>query len=620
MAFCLLPRHVERFKQGLKSGEISPEKLNGMTSAERRAYLSKFVGDKAAPKVNALFESKLLLANRKAGMVAWAQSLIGTPKEVRRDLVSRIEKMDERILDPKTEAEFLQDLASQKVGGEVTYAEAEKITELSGKIEEAKAKDLTVRENRIEYGNQILKLEDYLAELVPANKNIAANVLNLPRTLMSTLDLSAPLRQGWGMQSRPQFFSAFKEMFKYAVSERRYNDLMADIITRPSYDLMKSSGLRITKLTDKLSQREEAMMSSLLDKVPGIRGSTRAYTGFLNKLRADTFDALVKAAELAGEDVSRGSKPAKDIAATVNDFTGSGALPGGRAADAAVPFLNAFFFSPRKIAATVNMLRPDKFVAASPTARKAAMRQLFGAVAATAVVNGFSTMLGGETEKDPRSSDFGKVKVGDTRYDVTGGNGNYATLLARLYTGQTKSTATDLVSDLGAGFNQDTRGDVLVKWARNKLSPVASFAADWLYGENAVGEPFDVAKEAKEMAVPLGIQTMFELFRDDPKNLLLGSILSTLGVGVQTFSSDVNWNDNMGAELTQFREKVGQEKFDAANEEFNELYKAGFDKLTSTPKYEGLSNEDKAKEITNLKSKVRDEVFRKNRFHYKQKK
>ena len=56
MSFCLPTEFVNKFIDALKSGAIDPEKLSKMTSADRREYLGKIVGEADAREVNALFE------------------------------------------------------------------------------------------------------------------------------------------------------------------------------------------------------------------------------------------------------------------------------------------------------------------------------------------------------------------------------------------------------------------------------------------------------------------------------------------------------------------------------------------------------------------------------------
>jgi hypothetical protein len=110
-----------------------------------------------------------------------------------------------------------------------------------------------------------------------------------------------------------------------------------------------------------------------------------------------------------------------------------------------------------------------------------------------------------------------------------------------------------------------------------------------------------------------------EIAKDDPDNAFLKSLPLPF-VGGNTYdNAEKDWNDDMGAELTQFRDKVGQDEFDEANAEYNERYGAAQDALVASDSYQSKSDEDKAKELAKLKGKVRDDVFREHGFHYKKK-
>lgn len=549
--FCLPPLQSKKFISALKDGSITPEKLTSFESSEaRREFLSEFVGAENAKEVNTLIESKMLLKDFKTGLVSGIKKMTGLQPAQKNDIISKVEKMS-HLLDPKSQEDFLQDIASKKLGADVTFEEAKKITDLSHAIQEARSK-VTItpgdylkgketseqKKDRLAYGEQIRTLSDYLDSLNPkVNKNVISNIANIPKTAMSTLDFSAPFRQGWGMISRPQFWKAFPKMFKYAFSKKAYNTLQADILSRPTYDLMKKSGLRISVLADKLSQREEQFMSTLLNKVPGVKASERAYVGFLNKVRADVFDNLIASAELRGEDIGIHSQTIKDIAHVVNDFTGSGNIGTNDKYSNAVPALNASFFSPRKISATVNMFNPERYLNPniSKTARLAALRQLIGSVAATSTILGLLALNGEKVESDPKSSDFGKVVNNKTHFDLTGGNGTFLVLLSRLITNKTKSTTTGKIKDLGIGYKPTTRADLTLKFARNKLSPIGSLFADWLYGSDSMGKPFDASSELLNRVKPLIISDLKTLIHDDPNNAILGTVANMFGIGIQTY-------------------------------------------------------------------------------------
>lgn len=615
--YCLPKQIAENFKKMLVSGEINPLELSNMSSGERRKFFTEFLGENNAKNVNTLFERKLLQKNRTKAMISWAKEVTGIKPEVRRDLVAKIERMAQdpkgNILDPKTEEAFLQDLASSKLGLDVTFEEAQEITRLSGEVTAAKeaAGDMKTFDSRIEYGNKLIDMYDYTATLKPpmGTADQIANVANVPRAIMATLDLSAPGRQGWGMISRKQFWKNLKPMVKSFVSEKAFREIQADIITRPNYRSMKRANLKLTSLGDKLSEREEAFMTNLLDNLPGVRGSERAYTGFLSKLRADMYDDFLRKAQLAGEDIAIGSKTTKDLAMVVNNFTGAGKM--GKV-DQSVPILNSLFFSPRKIAATVNMFNPVNYLnpKISKTARVEAFKNLMGMVGASSTVMGIAHMLGADIETDPRSSDFGKVKIGDTRIDVSGGNAGYLTLLSRLATNKTKSTITGITKDLGGGFGSRTRGDVAVKYLRNKLSPVASFFADWLYGTDAIGAPFEVTKAIINRLMPIIVSSTIETMKEgDTQGAIIAGIADFVGFGGNTYNASEDWNRKETKQMLELKREVGQEKFDEINEDFNEKFISTLNELQKDPDYLSMSDDEKSKEISRWKSNLKKEAI-----------
>lgn len=565
MAKCLLPSEIENFKKALKNKELSLADLLNLPTSQLIKKLEPYAGTNARD-VAQLIEEKLILKNKIQGLKNAISQLSETgrwdPKrraEVAEELARYRQEQLDRIHNPKQgekaletlqenaqikERESIERIAKKAVGTkELTDEQIAKIVELVEKTKELSEADMSIEENRIAYGRSLLELEDYKNELwktTPNTRSIMLEILNAPKTLESSLDFSAPFRQGWGMMSRPEFYKAFGTMFKSAWREEDFKNSMAEILARPTYEKMKSSGLRIVKLNGKMSEREEAIMSSVFEKIPGFRGSNRAYTIFLNKVRADVFDKLIAAAELAGEDVSKGSQATKDIAGVINNFTGSGVMGKNDRFAGAVPFLNGLLFSPRKVAATLQIMNPVNYIDPniSPTARKAAARQLFGSLTITATILGLATMFGAETEQDSRSSNFGKLIIGKNHHDFTGGNGTYAVLLARLLSGKYKSSTSGRISDLTKpGFGKQTRLDVTETFLRNKLAPIPSAFANFLAGENTVGEPFEIKKEIYNKFVSLSIQDLVNMIQEDvPINIIfLSMILSSFGAGVSTY-------------------------------------------------------------------------------------
>jgi hypothetical protein len=276
-------------------------------------------------------------------------------------------------------------------------------------------------------------------------------------------------------------------------------------------------------------------MSTLLDKIPGINASQRAYTGFLNKLRIDVFDDLLKKAEIAGEDIGVGSPVLEDLAKVVNNFTG-GARVGK--IEGAVPALNAAFFSPRKIVSTLNILNPINYVnpAISPTARKAAIRNLIGSVSISAGLISLANLLGSDKpETDTRSTDFGKIKVGDTRLDVSGGNATYATLISRLLTQQTKTQSGD-IKDLSNKIGGTSGAKLVGQAIRYKLSPNSSLLFDSIVKANAIGEEKTIPQSVIDRFKPMFLDSVVELLNSDTDGKFALALGALFGGGLNTYS------------------------------------------------------------------------------------
>lgn len=380
------------------------------------------------------------------------------------------------------------------------------------------------------------------------------NALNLPRAIMSSMDLSAPFRQGIFFVGRKEFWNSFVNMFKLFGSEKASRALMDDIRNRPTWQLMKKHGLAIVDPHSHfLMDREEDFMSNWAEKIPlvglGVKASNRAYSGFLNKLRADVFDDFVRKYEDLGVNLNLEPKKVKDMVRFINAATGRGNL--GQWNQAA-PALNTIFFSPRLIASRVQMLTdPRIYVTADPVVRKEAIKSLltFGTLAMS--VAGLAKFgLGMEVETDPRSPDFMKPKIGNTRYDILGGFQQYIRLASQLVSGQTVTSKGD-TKELGdpEEYKADTRRDVLIRFGINKLSPVASFVSDWLEGKDPTGEPFDWQDSTLKRFIPMFAQDAAEVYEEWGAKGLLMATPGLFGVGTQTYKPREDKSSSDGIEV-----------------------------------------------------------------------
>src|SRR5678816_815017 len=133
--FCLIGQHANDLLTAIHGGKIDPAKLAQMSSEARRAEFAKVVGDRNAEPLNAAFESKLLLKNQQQGLINWITQSTQKGSPIQRDLLARVERMDQRVLNPAQMKDFLADLAKQKLGFGVTMQEAGQITQLARDVQ-----------------------------------------------------------------------------------------------------------------------------------------------------------------------------------------------------------------------------------------------------------------------------------------------------------------------------------------------------------------------------------------------------------------------------------------------------------------------------------------------------
>jgi hypothetical protein len=632
--YCLIKSLSEEFRKRLKSGEIDPEKLSGMTSQERRDYFGSFLGDDNAKNVNALFEKNLLRKNKMDAMVKWAKEVTGIRPEVKRDLITKLEKMQSdpnALLDPKTEQAFLQDLASAKIGTDVTLEEATAISQMTKDMMGAKSA-MEKGGDRLEYGASRVILENYMADLTLKNKealpkSIGERMIDLAgaaKGIKSSLDVSAFARQGWKtLWTHP---TVWAENVAKTLGDVPKSFKGADVVSAIKADIFsREHALNGTykKMKLDIGSLEEAYPSTIPEKIPVFKAlykaSEDAYKGFLMRVRADLADNLLAKAKSQGIDITD-EKQVQSLGKLINSMTGRGDL--GKA-ELVSKELNVAFFSIKFLKSNIDFLTAHQLQkGVTPFVRKEAATNLLKVVAGTAgtlaTINAF---MPGSVDFDPRSSRFGKVKIGDTTFDFSAGMGSIVSLASRLVTQQTKNS-NGVLTDLNSGFGSQTGFDLFTQFWEGKLSPASGLVRDLMAQKDFNGNPLTVQGELVNLFVPLPISNAVELYQDpNAAPVLLGVIADGLGIGTNTNSpSTTDWNNSEGKELGQFKEKVGQAKFDQANKEYNESLASKILKLTGTDAYKGLSDKDKKAVITRLKDQEKEGIFKKYHFQYKQEK
>lgn len=482
------------------------------------------------------------------------------------------------------------------------------------------------------FGDDFVKSVARHRDKVDSAFGLASDVLTLPRALQSTLDMSAPLRQGINLIGTKNYWKSFYNMFRQAKSEDVFNMVQNGIKERETYPLMERAGLAITDIGSDISRREEAFASRFAEKIPGVKFSERAYTGFLNQLRADTFDDLVRKSVGAGMDVDN-PEALQKIARYVNAATGRGNLY--KPLQEASTVLNSLFFSPRLMASRIQTFNPLVYTQLPPGARQEALKQAlaFGGIATS--VLGLAKAAGADVEADPRSSDFAKAKVGETRYDMLGGFSQYLTFAARLATAETKTLKGD-IKPLESGFGKDSRLDVTNRFFENKFSPVAGFVRDYLQGADPSGKKFDLPTSVVNSFVPMILKDTADLMAANGPSGAAMAVPAVFGVGVSTYEDKkepqllgVEKDDPLNKEIDRLTEIKGDRIIDKPrkslsvdgkqitldDEDYAEYSATAngylvrvLKDMTADPDYQALSDEEKLEVIKEVKSEVRKEV------------
>jgi broad specificity phosphatase PhoE len=387
-------------------------------------------------------------------------------------------------------------------------------------------------------------------------KDKVTEVLNVPRTIMASVDLSAPLRQGLVLTaSHPGIATkAFVESVKQAISPARFDRWLFDLKESGYYkNVLEKSGLYVADPNNlHLSAKEEAFMTNLAEKIPVlgrlVAGSERAYVAFLNKLRVDTFTMYAENLVDKGMTPENSPQIYEGLAKFVNAATGRGDL--GKLEPAA-QVLNTAFFSPRLIASRINMLNPLWYAKLPKEIRIHALVDMAKMIGlGTATLTLFGMMPGVTVEADPRSTDFGKIKFGDTRYDIWGGFQQYIRLISQIMPiigGEKK--ADGRIVPLGNEYGQHTRGEKIFNFFRSKLAPVPSIAVDVSMGKTAVGEEVTAKQELNEHLVPMIVNDIKDAWQNGqgPMALVYTGLPSMLGIGTTTYDSEGGKGGGAGA-------------------------------------------------------------------------
>jgi len=179
------------------------------------------------------------------------------------------------------------------------------------------------------------------------------------------------------------------------------------------------------------------------------------------------------------------------------------------------------------------MLNPAYYAKLHPSVRAEALKSVVANSAVAASVLGLAKLGGAEVDLHPTSSDFLKMKIGNTRLDTMGGFSQYARLIA----GVADYTAKEINKDiLGNSKQQITKSgwDIVSRFFESKEAPSISLITDFLKGKGYVTKDFNLPKEVADRILPMVIQDTWDLFKNDPETLYM-IVPGIFGMGLQTY-------------------------------------------------------------------------------------
>jgi hypothetical protein len=403
-------------------------------------------------------------------------------------------------------------------------------------------------------------INEFTEAAKPVHHRIMGRVFDLfglGRALVTGFDLPPLFRQGatatFGRTR--QSLTAFREGLKAIRSERDFDRAQKELMARPNGVLYEQSGLA---LLDTHTRPDETFLSRLMADLPAhagrvplvggllkpaahaLQATQRGYTAYLNRLRADLFDLYLPQVMTANKGTSTGAE-LTHIANGVNVMTGYSKLPGGLERGAAT--LAQVLFSPRYLTSRFKLLAGQPVLGAP----SAATRQLFAREYARALagVGAMYALLSLQDEAkvtfDPRSTDFGKIKIGNTRLDPLAGLAQLTVFGSKVTTGEEVKPSTGHVVDLRGpkrAYGSGGVGDVMLRFGRTKLAPVPGGVIDRAVGTTVGGDPVTTPLQLRGFAVPMSVQDVIDALEDQGASRGTAlSLLALVGMGTQTYAA-----------------------------------------------------------------------------------
>lgn len=510
---------------------------------------------------NREMERRLFIPNQIQATKDWIKRLEkkGKPIKQKKALIDRISAKKD-VMSPKASRKYMESVAKQVMGFEIDREDSKKLFDLSTSINQLKKKLLSVKPDyyelkaddlakldgealkvRQELGEKLvefqktyeevsLKAQDAVVARGGKGKKVLSGISKVAgnvKSLKASVDFSF-LRQ---LQSTAYVdFKSFKNALKagykaWFESPQGVETMLADLLTRPNalngnYD---SFGIEV-------GIKEEAFPESWVSEKLGesklnlLRRSDAAFNIAMQTARANLFDWMW---ERSNGDVKL--LKTQKIGDAINTITGRGKVPLLVSKDEVQnKLINNMLFAPKWLASRIQTLTDLRYVGqiGKLTPQGIRARSAVGNVimlgVLTSLLKAIAWGLDDEDERDwweflqsafePRSTEFGKIKVGSTRFDLSTGTSGLITLFSRLLSGETVTSS---------GVKQDVkRWEVLGNFIKGKGSPFISNVLQLATNTDYFGEKRkwntagEIASNVMDFLAPISISSAYETYRN----------------------------------------------------------------------------------------------------------
>lgn len=293
------------------------------------------------------------------------------------------------------------------------------------------------------------------------------------------------------------------------------------VVSVPSF--AEGLGLRSDFEVPGFEGLDDTLIASLVRQFPGFDNSERAMRTGMTSLGARIY------AENAQDMIDRGvTDPGqyKQMLDHVKHLIGYGDVP------TSLKGFSDGFYSLRNLFARLQTFTDP--ITMSGRARQVAFRDMVRFVSSEMALMGVARAIGRSSgmwsvEMDPRDSDFGKLRIGDTRIDLTGGFGTMYRLVAR--TG-------DAIGNPDSEYTQADINKEFLNFFRNKTAPIPSLAISYFTDQDPSDprKPFTFDETTLQKFLPFALQDVAEAMSagEFDKAAMLGG-MGWIGLGSQNY-------------------------------------------------------------------------------------